>query len=148
MKHAAIITTGVFVILVVVIPPVCATVAPVDDHSGRVRAEIGVIGSNMVLTAVNVARLTNSGGSLVWGVGQLLVGGATFGLSFRDQTQFVWALATTGAISMIVGLMSATSMNRPRGEDSVPVGAFHVSPGVVRNRGGGFAPGLIATLDF
>ena len=147
MKRAAIITTSVFVILVVVISPVGATVLPEDDHSGRVRAEIGVIGSNMVLTAVNVARLTNSGGSLVWGVGQLLVGGVTFGLSFRDQTQFVWALAASGTISMIVGLMSATSMNGPR-EDSIPVGAVYVSPGLVRSRDGALAPGLIAILDF
>ena len=105
------------------------------------------MGTNVVLTAVNVDRLTNSDGSIFWGVSQLFVGGVTFGLSFRDKTRLVRELAALGTISMILGLASAANINRPR-QSTVRLGAVHVSPGIVRNRNGTSALGLTAKLNF
>ncbi len=149
MKQGAIVATSVFVALVFVSSPALGTVAPEERPrgSGRIRAEIGLMGVNVVLTAVNVDRLTNSDGSIFWGVGQLLVGGVTFGLSFRDQTRLVRELAAIGAISMILGMVTAAKINRPR-ESAVRVGAVHLSPGIVRSRNGTSALGLTAKLDF
>ena len=149
MKQGAIVTMIVFVALVIVSSPVLGTVAQRErSHgSGRIRAEIGLMGANVVLTAVNADRLTNSDGSIFWGVSQLFVGGVTFGLSFRDETRLVRELAALGAISMILGLASAANINRPR-EGTVRVGAVHVSPGIVRSRNGTSALGLTAKMNF